>query len=98
MHNPRTHGPFADATSVVYGVATARMATNHAGAQLLMRRHLEEAAAAGIPETEALSMLFSAAIVALTDEMTTRARVVGKSPAALLTNAALAHAYAKVGS
>lgn len=92
--NPRTSGAFADATSTIYGVATARLASNHTGAQILVKGHLEEARKAGATEVEALSMLLSAAVVAICDEMALRAAAEGTTTMNLLTKTAIAHAAA----
>lgn len=94
--NPRHVGPFSDATSVTFGVTTARMASNHPGAQLLIERYLEDARAEGVEDSQAWAMLYSSAIVALADQVAARAREQGVSPMSLLADTAVAHAAAKV--
>lgn len=96
--NPRTAGAFAEATSTVYGVATARFAHDYDGSALLIQRHLEEARAAGKTPVEAWSMLFSAAVVALTDELEARGKDERTNPMALLSRRAMEHAAGLEGS
>lgn len=97
MADPRTVGPFGEAMSTVFGVATARYANNNPGAQLLVRRHLEEATERGESAVDAWSELFSAAIIALCDVNAELAAARMTSPAKLMTTAAIEHAVAKVG-
>lgn len=96
MTDPRTEGPFSEAMSTVFGVATARYANNSSGAQLLVARYLEEAKAAGVPEEDIWPELFSAAIVALCDTNADLAVTRRTSPASLMTASAMEHALAKV--
>lgn len=96
MPDRRTTGPFSEALSTVYGVATARYAGNRAGAELLIRRHLEEAVVRGDSIEDAWSDLFSAAIVALCDVNADLALSRSTSPAVLMTSTALEHAAARV--
>lgn len=98
MSDPRTTGAFGEAMSTVFGVATARYAGSNTGAELLVRRHLEEATADGTTAVEAWSTLFSAAMIALCDVNAELAHARSTSPAKLMTTAALEHAAAKATS
>ena len=90
--SPRYLEPFRSDLATVHGVAAARLSGNTADATLVIQRHLEENVRAGMALSTAWATLFSAAVVALCDELEIRAVGEEVSPSTLLTEAAMKHA------
>jgi hypothetical protein len=88
----RADEPFHSDLATVHGVAAARLSGNASDARLLVQRHLEEGVTSGRSLSEVWSSLFSAAVIALTDELVNRSIGEEVSPAALLTESAMRHA------
>lgn len=88
----RADEPFRSDLATVHGVATCRMTHNFAGANLLIQRHLEEGVMSGRSLSAVWADLFSAAVVALCDEIELRATGEEVSPMTLLTESAMKRA------
>ena len=88
----RTNEPLRSDLATVYGAAATRMSGNANDARLLVQRHLEEGVRSGRTLSSVWADLFTAAVVALTDEIELRATGEEVSPADLLTEVAMRHA------
>jgi hypothetical protein len=92
MTSPRAVEPLRTDMATVYGVAAAHLSGNVNDARLLVQRHLEEGVRSGRSLSAVWADLFTAAVVAMCDELRMRATGEETSPTTLLTEAAMKHA------
>lgn len=83
---------FASSTATVLGVVNARLNGNAADANLLIQSELAEQMAAGLTVSAAWANLFTAAVVALCDQLEEFAADVELTPQQMLALAAGRHA------
>lgn len=88
----RADEPFASDLATVHGVAACRLTGNVTDATLLIQRHLEEGVSTGRALSAVWADLFSAAVVAMCDELELRAVGEDVSPSTLLAESAMKHA------